>query len=294
MLDRYEGGLLGLAIGDAVGTTVEFKQRGSFPPVTDMVGGGVFYLEPGQWTDDTSQALCIGQSLLEKDRMDLKDQMEKYWKWFNHGYMSSTGDCFDIGTATRKAIYKYVDSKFTQFLCGSGDPNTAGNGALMRLVPVPLFYYNDLDKMIENSKLSCLTTHGAMECLDACGYFASLIYEAMEGKSKEEILNSKIYTPSTEKVKYIQDGYYKNKSQKKIKSDGYVINSLEAALWSFYNTETFEEAILKVVNLGDDADTVGAICGQLAGVYYGKSSIRQDWIDKLHSNRFISILIIPV
>jgi ADP-ribosyl-[dinitrogen reductase] hydrolase len=125
-------------VGDAVGTTVEFKARGSFSPITDMVGGGPFGLQPGQWTDDTSMALCLATSLITKNGFDPADQMDRYWEWYKNGYLSSTGDCFDIGNTVRQALekYKYTGDPFS----GNKAANAAGNGSLMRLAPVPLYY----------------------------------------------------------------------------------------------------------------------------------------------------------
>src|SRR5580658_3419056 len=136
---RYRGCLLGLACGDAVGTTVEFQPRGSFPAMTDMVGGGPFELAPGQWTDDTSMALCLAESLLHCNGFDARDQMSRYANWWREGYLSSTGECFDIGITTRGALERFLitGNPFS----GSPHPNTAGNGSLMRLAPVVLFYY---------------------------------------------------------------------------------------------------------------------------------------------------------
>ena len=138
LLDRYRGCLIGLAVGDAIGTTVEFKPRVSFDPVTDMVGGGCFNLEPGQWTDDTSMALCLSESLVEKNGFDAFDQMQRYLKWYRTGYRSSTGTCFDIGGTTAEALRKFekTDDPFS----GSTDSHSSGNGSLMRLAPVPMFF----------------------------------------------------------------------------------------------------------------------------------------------------------
>src|SRR4051812_7413413 len=136
--DRYRGCLLGLACGDAVGTTVEFSPRGSFPPVTDMTGGGPFNLQPGEWTDDTSMALCLDESLAYRNGFDAVDQMNRYCNWRSVGYMSSNGHCFDIGMTVSRALDRYCESGDPY--AGDIDAKTAGNGALMRLAPVPMFY----------------------------------------------------------------------------------------------------------------------------------------------------------
>ena len=156
---RYQGCLLGLAAGDAVGTVAEFKPRGSFPPVTDMTGGGPFRLQPGQWTDDTSMALCLADSLIACGGFDAADQMSRYVRWWREGYLSSTGACFDIGNATRDALSRYRDTG--EPFAGSTDPYSAGNGSLMRLAPAPLFFASDPELAIRMSAESSRTTHGA-------------------------------------------------------------------------------------------------------------------------------------
>ncbi len=277
--NRYVGCLLGLAVGDAVGTTLEFKTRGSFTPISDMDGGGPFDLEPGQWTDDTSMALCLAHSLVDCKGFDPEDQMNRYCNWWQLGYMSSTGDCFDIGMTVSSALHKYLKTKSP--LQGSVDPFSAGNGSLMRLAPVAMFYHADVELMIKYSGESSRTTHGAAECIDACRYFASLLYAAFKGLSKEDILNSKFYKPTTEKVSAIATGDYFSKNEEGIKGTGYVIDCLEAALWCFASTDSFEQAILSAANLGDDADTTAAVCGQIAGAYYSVDGIKSAWLGKL-------------
>jgi ADP-ribosyl-[dinitrogen reductase] hydrolase len=137
-MQRYRGSLLGLAVGDALGTTLEFKPPGTFPPLTDMVGGGPFHLEPGQWTDDTSMALCLAESLIERQGFDPVDQLERYLRWYRQGHLSSNGRCFDIGTTVQTALHRFEHTH--KPYCGPTDPMSAGNGSLMRLAPVPLAY----------------------------------------------------------------------------------------------------------------------------------------------------------
>src|SRR6185295_11989560 len=141
--ERFRGCLLGLAVGDAVGTTLEFRRRGTFEPLTDMVGGGPFGLLPGQWTDDTSMALCLATSLVERDGFDARDQMERYCWWADRGYLSSTGKCFDIGNTVASALRRY--QRDGNPYAGSRDQNSAGNGCIMRLAPIPMYFFPDLD-----------------------------------------------------------------------------------------------------------------------------------------------------
>ncbi|GAB4519690.1 MAG: ADP-ribosylglycohydrolase family protein [Anaerolineae bacterium] len=278
--ERFRGCLLGLAVGDAVGTTMEFKPRGTFEPLTDMVGGGPFHLKPGQWTDDTSMALCLATSLVECGGFDPRDQMDRYCRWAEEGYLSSTGTCFDIGKTVSAALHRYRRSGDPY--AGSEDPYTAGNGCVMRLAPVPMFFFPDLDQIAHYAGESSRTTHGAVECVDACRLFGRMIGRALLGLPKDEILladaNSFI---GAERIQAIARGEYRAKSEAVIRGSGYVVESLEAALWCFSRAGSFAEAVLMAANLGDDADTTAAVCGQLAGAYFGESGIPARWLERL-------------
>jgi ADP-ribosyl-[dinitrogen reductase] hydrolase len=275
MRDKFEGALVGLAVGDAVGTTLEFKPRGTFNPITDMEGGGPFRLRKGEWTDDTSMALCLTHSLLTKKGFDPEDQMNRYCNWWRVGYMSSTGDCFDIGGTVMNALDKYIEH--SDPFSGSIDEDTAGNGSLMRLAPIPIFYSSDRELAVKYAGESSRTTHGAAECIDSCRLFADLILEACRAGSKEAIFEKSSYEPYTPRVIDIANRDFLSKSYDELTGSGYVIESLESALWCFMNSESFEEAILLSANLGNDADTTAAICGQIAGAYYGFSGIPEKW-----------------
>jgi ADP-ribosyl-[dinitrogen reductase] hydrolase len=294
--DRYRGALLGLAVGDALGTTLEFKAPGTFKPITDLVGGGPFGLKPGQWTDDTSMALCLAESLIEKRGFDPKDQMDRYCRWWTEGYLSSTGTCFDIGITVKTALAHYLGSG--EPFAGSTDQFTAGNGSLMRLAPVPLAFRRNVELAILNAGESSRTTHAAPTTIDACRYFAGLILGALEGRSKEELLSSFFYPapdqqywklhPLSPEIAEIANGSFKQKQPPAIIGNGFVVRSLEAALWAFYRSDSFREGALRAVNLGNDADTTGAIYGQLAGAFYGFNAIPKDWVERLARREFIA------
>lgn len=283
-LDRFEGALLGLACGDAVGTTVEFQLRGSFTPLTDMVGGGPFALKAGQWTDDTSMALCLAESLVTKSGCDPRDQMARYANWYQWGYWSSTGHCFDIGIVTRAAIQEFLRSG--NALAGSADPQSAGNGSLMRLAPIALMYggeYGDDEQQVqEMAALSSRTTHAAAECLDACRLFAVALSRALAGGSKADVLNLAHLSLESPAIQSLAQGCWADKSRAQIRGSGYVVHSLEAALWCFARHDSFEAAVLEAANLGDDADTTAAITGQIAGAFWGRSGIPAHWLQRLH------------
>jgi ADP-ribosyl-[dinitrogen reductase] hydrolase len=280
LLARYRGCLLGLAAGDAVGTTVEFTPRDSFAPLTDMVGGGPFRLPPGAWTDDTSMALCLATSLVECDGFDARDQMERYCRWYANGYLSSTGRCFDIGITTARALRRFQETGNP--FAGSIEGSSAGNGSLMRLAPVPLFFYPDRTEAVLWAGESSRTTHGATECVEACQLFAALLCGALAGESKDALLRCADPASFTSpKVRAIAAGDYRAKHRDQIASSGYVIHCLEAALWCFWHADSFAEAILLAANLGDDADTTAAVCGQIAGAFHGDEGIPSAWRERL-------------
>ena len=281
--DRFRGCLLGLAAGDALGTTLEFEPPGTFPPIDDMVGGGPFFLEPGQWTDDTSMALCLATSLIERGQFDPMDQMQRYVRWRDEGYMSSTGECFDIGYTIESALSRFADTG--EPFAGSSDPYSAGNGSLMRLAPVPMYFAHDASEAISKSADSSRTTHGADEAVDACRYFAGLLIGALNATDKEALLSTGYCpaqglweeNPLSAKIAEITDGSFKRREPPEIRGTGYVVESLEAALWAFHKSRDFRQGALLAANLGDDADTTAAIYGQIAGAHYGAAGIPAEW-----------------
>ncbi|MXZ90389.1 MAG: ADP-ribosylglycohydrolase family protein [Chloroflexi bacterium] len=310
---RYQGSLIGLAVGDAVGVTVEFEKPGTFPPVTDMTGGGPFRvpLEPGQWTDDTSMALCLAGSLIACGGFDAADQMSRYVRWWKEGYLSSTGECFDIGNATSDALRLYRDTG--EPFSGSTNPKSAGNGSLMRLAPAPLFFASDPELAIRMSGESSRTTHGAATCVDACRYFGGLLVGAVQGVDKDTLLSAR-YSPVSGlwerqplcvEIDEIAAGSFRDAPRSEIiETDagprskppagiigsGYVVKSLEAALWAFYHSTDFRDGCLLAVNLGCDTDTTAAIYGQIAGAYYGVDGIPVEWRDRVAMGKFIAQL----
>jgi ADP-ribosyl-[dinitrogen reductase] hydrolase len=278
LTERFRGCLLGLAAGDAVGTTLEFKRRGTFTPITDLVGGGPFGLAPGQWTDDTSMALCLA-SLVERQGFDAADQMDRYVRWWQEGYLSSTGRCFDIGNTVRSALSHYQHRGHP--FAGSTHPQSAGNGSLMRLAPVPMWFSPDLEAMQRDSAESSRSTHGATECLDACRFMAGVLHRAFGGAVKDEVLFGDGGFSGAPKIAAIARGAYRDTPAASIRGTGYVVDCLEAALWCVWRTDTFEAAVLAPANLGDDADTTAAVCGQVAGALYGVEAIPKRWREQI-------------
>lgn len=284
-LNRSKGSLLGLAVGDALGTTLEFMDRRHPPNYhRDMTGGGVFVLPPGCWTDDTAMALALADSLITRGRFDPIDQLERYVRWWNQGDYSSIGRCFDIGNITIDALRHFEET-------GAGPASWtgrgAGNGSLMRLVPVVIAYASDDRAAREYAGRSSLTTHPHPWCYCACRLFGGMLCRALGGGSKEEVLS-------------VREGFYgevesrldraPKRLRSQLRSTGFVLDSLECAIWAFATTESFEEALIEAVNLGGDADTIGAITGQLAGAFYGLEAIPDRWLAPLHWRRKIETM----
>ena len=277
--ERFRGCLLGLAVGDAIGTSVEFSPRGTFRPLSDMVGGGPFQLRPGEWTDDTSMALCLAASLVHCDGFDARDQIVRYCRWRDAGYMSCNGRCFDIGTTVNNALERY--RRTNEPFSGSTEPQSAGNGSIMRLAPVVMYYFPDSRAIMHYAAQSSLTTHGALECIDGCKLLGEYLRRSLSGMSKAEVLSKIDGEFATERTRAIANGEWRGKAVDDIRGTGYVVECLEAAIWCFENSTSFERAVLAAANLGDDADTTAAVCGQLAGAYYGIDDIRHSWLDLL-------------
>lgn len=276
--DRARGALLGLAVGDALGTTLEFTgPLDPFTPrVTQIVGGGPFGLPPGAWTDDTSMALCLGQSLVACSGFDARDQIERYVRWWRLGENSVTGRCFDIGNATSAALRRYGENHDP--FAGDPSPSAAGNGSLMRLVPVALAAARE-SEAVEWAGLQSRVTHAAREAVDACRFYARLLWRAAGGASREELLDigAGVDLDLAPAVATVAGGSYQRAMPPVIQGTGYVVRALEAALWAFYHSTSFETGAILAVNLGQDADTTGAIYGQIAGAHYGVMGIPSLW-----------------
>ncbi|CAF3786511.1 unnamed protein product [Adineta steineri] len=305
--DRISGSLFGLLLCDSLGTAVECQTAGSFDPVKSLRGGGKFQLKPGQFTDDGSMALCLSIALLDNENnihSSIK-QMNLYRRWYENGYLSSNGECFDIGITVRIALNKFIsnsDQSETAYYGNTSD-KASGNGSLMRLAPIALLYYQDPSHAVTEAMNSSKTTHASILCLDSCRIYTVLIIGALQGFSKDDLLNTDqvfvpnglpndywINNPLDADVFKVINGSYKQLNPPEIKASGFVIETMEAALWAFYHTNSFEEGALKAVNLGNDADTVGAIYGMLAGAFYGIDSIPNEWKEKCYFNDLVQTI----
>jgi ADP-ribosylglycohydrolase len=290
-IDKLRGSLIGLAVGDALGAAVEFEPAGNFPPVTGLRAGGPHGLRAGEWTDDTSMAIALADSIAQVG-WDLNDQCQRYVTWWRNGKYAVNGRCFDIGVTTRAALARFEETGEAR---NSGDrsEHASGNGSIMRLAPVAIRYADlfptQVEKLAVLAAESSLPTHASPQCVSACRYLALVLAGLMSGLDREEVLN-----PDWEPLRDLQKvdrlhpatalvaaGSYRKKLPPEIVGSGYVVKSLEAALWSFCDASNFQEAVLRAVNLGDDADTTGAVCGQLAGALWGESGIPIEWRESL-------------
>jgi ADP-ribosylglycohydrolase len=281
--DKQRGCMFGLAIGDALGAAVEFSAPGTFRPVTGYRDGGPHGLGPGEWTDDTSMALALADSIGSMG-WDLNDQASRYVQWWRTGKYSVNGRCFDIGVATQKALAEYAVGR-DALVSGERSERSSGNGSIMRLAPVAIryagLYPENIRELCRLARESSLPTHASGQCLSACRYLGVVLAGLIRGEDREEVLSAEWVGlrkaeadgPLHPLVREVAAGSYRGKQPPEIVGLGWVVKSLEAALWAFHDAGSFEEAVLKAVNLGDDADTTGAVCGQLAGAYWGESLI---------------------
>jgi len=285
--ERAAGAFIGLAVGDALGAALEFKRPGSFEPVDDMIGGGPFGLKPGQWTDDTSMAICLAESLIEAGGFNAHDQMQRYRRWYEEGYGSSTGFCFDIDVSTHEAIVEFKRSDDPW--AGPTHELAGGTGSLVRVAPVPMHFRNDPVRAIKLAGESSRTTHAAPVAIAGCRYLAGLLVGAIEGRPKEELLSDHFHPVTgrwdaadlTPEIVQVTAGSYRDREPPAIVGSDRVPGALEAVLWAFSRSNDFRSGALMAVNLGDDSDTIGAIFGQLAGAFYGLENIPAEWRERI-------------
>jgi ADP-ribosylglycohydrolase len=226
-------------------------------------------------------ALCIAKSLIEKKGFDPVDQLERYVKWRDEGYMSSTGHYFGSGLTTENAIVEFKATR-RPFAAPTDDPRRTGNGVIMRLAPIPMFFYSDPGLAIKMSGESARTTHGAQVCIDAARYFSAIIVGALNGASKMDLLSYHyspvpdywVEKPLQDSIARIASGSFKSCTPKTKCSAS---QTLELALWAFEKTDSFRDGLLKAINLGGDSDTSGAVYGQLGGAFYGEKAIPEEW-----------------
>ena len=280
--DRIAGAFVGLAIGDALGAPVEFSPRGTFEPVSGYREGGRFKLPAGAWTDDTAMALCLAQVLINNNGLDSGQLLESFCDWAEHGSNTSTGIAVGIGQNTLRVLGDYRRNGYLEAL-PFGSKND-GNGSLMRLAPVACYAHADPEQAIHLASQQSIATHASRPADQSCQLVAELLCGLINGHKYDELwrlASKRNWGPA---VRSLFGHNYSELISDNVFAGGYVIDTLHAALWSLLNTNSFESAAIGAVNLGDDADTVGAVVGQIAGAMYGYASIpkhlKQNLVDE--------------
>ena len=299
-----KGMLLGLAVGDALGVPVEFESRQLLKaePVINMRSGGSWGQAAGTWSDDTSMTIAAMESISRLGKIDYNDVMENFLKWYERDAFTATGKCFDIGNTTRGAIVRFSRRLLSATKCGATEKNSNGNGSLMRILPATLYLFGTrgkigVDELEIIHEFSALT-HGHIISKMSCGIYSLIAAQILNGKNISEAVALGM---NDAKTFYGDDEAFKNFSrlcdetfaalpEDDISSSGYVVDTLEAALWCLLNTDDYKTLALKAVNLGGDTDTVGAIAGGLAGIFYGTESIPAEWLATLKRRDYLEKL----
>ena len=281
--ERFQGALVGLAVGDALAAHTQFRKPGSFVAVGDLLGGGPFDLPRGAWTDDTAMALLLADSLLEREGFDAHDQVQRYARWQREGLGSSTGQCIGISASVARALAtaQYKRQPFS----GSHDPNQLDKDPLSRIAPVVMYFFADAPVAVAKATEAARLTAQAPMVLECVRLLAAMVHLALSGRDKPTVLRPPRelwITPNTRpEVLAIYDQSYARRAPPEITGGGGILQALEAALWAFHGSETFREGALLAANLGHDSDVVAAAYGQLAGAYHGVSAIPGIWRNSL-------------
>ena len=265
--DRAKGALWGLIVGDCLGSPIQFTDKESHPRITEMVKCPVFGLPPGYWTDDSSMAMCIMDSYVRKGKYNLKDIGRTFVKWFMDGYLSSVdGKSFDVGTATWNACQNIAFRE--SFINGSEE--SQGNGSIMRFAPSWFIAQKEKDHVRTMHEISDLT-HCSKRVRETVDKLAKILDKHMAGGRTSDVSSYK--------------------TREEVNNSGWAVSTLEAALWAFNTTNNFRDALVAAVNLGGDSDSIGAVCGQIAGSYYGYSAIPRKWVESVKDWQKVDALI---
>jgi ADP-ribosyl-[dinitrogen reductase] hydrolase len=281
--ERFQGALLGLAVGDALAAHTQFRKPGSFAVVGDLLGGGPFDLPRGAWTDDTAMALLLGESLLDRAGFDGQDQVNRYVRWQREGYGSATGQCVGISASVARALATALYRR--QPFAGSHDPAQLDKDPLSRVAPVVMYFFSDPNAAVARAAEAARITAQAPMVLDCVRLLAAMLRQALAGRDKAAVLRPPRETweslNTRPEVLAVYEGSYLRRMPPEITGGGHVVQALEAALWAFHRGETFREGALLAANLGRDSDVVAATYGQIAGAYHGVSAIPGIWRNSL-------------
>lgn len=287
--EKARGAFYGCALGDALGAPIESCYRDCVPAITGMIPAEQWGLEAGSWTDDTSMMLCLAASLVATGGVpDGNSELTHYCEWYTNGYLGVNGTCFDIGRTCKIALEHYMDTG--EIVAPTDTERCCGNGSLMRTVAVGIFACGNPDIAWEYGQACSATTHAHPLCMEACGVFSALVARAIAGDTKAQLLETLAsYAPHVLDARLLRvlDGGFLTKARDQIQSSGFVLDTLEAALWAFFTTGSFAEGALLAVNLGRDSDTVGAVYGSLAGAFYGFTALPEEWISELKGRRYL-------
>ena len=306
MKQKIYNTLYGAIVADALGVPVEFLPREALmkKPVKTMTGYGTYNLPKGSWSDDSSMMLCLAESIGRLKTLDYDDIMKNFSAWFNESKFTPDGKLFDIGGSCRKSIMNYLEG-VPALECGQRSEFDNGNGSLMRIAPLPLYMFyicganagENFDLVHNISSL----THGHSISLIGCDIYTAIMFAILDETPKEDLLkralpvvgsyirNHPEYSDALSKYDRITHQSFTELPESEIKSSGYVVDTLEAALWCFLTTDNYKDCVLKAVNLGSDTDTVACVAGSIAGLYYG--DIPEDWIEAIRNKKTVDKII---
>ena len=307
-MEKIRAGIYGTCVADALGVPVEFKSREylTVHPLTGMRGNGTYNQPVGTWSDDSSMLLCLADSLGLCGRVDPEDIMARFWRWYDRGEYTPWNDCFDCGMAVRQALLRYRQG-VPASKCGGTDTYSNGNGSLMRILPVVyglyLRYGTELTahkEAMDQIHLVSALTHAHPISMSACGIYVLTAAKLLSGMNLREAIRAGVkeglaYYETIPEYRESLNVWSRLRNadalaalpEETIRSGGYVVETLEAALWCLLNTENYPDAALKAVNLGGDTDTTAAVVGGLAGLAYGLDGIPEEWLEKLAGKKTV-------
>ena len=299
--DKIFGGLWGAVVGDAPGVPVEFRSREELcqDPVQDMRGYGTYNQPAGTWSDDSSLMLCTVESLL--DGFDTRRLASLFVRWFHQAHWTPWEEVFDVGGTTDRAINRLSQGANPE-LAGLTEENSSGNGSLMRILPIALRSFSEpAGLLFDYAHRASSVTHRHIRCQMACGFYCTMVSALLGGEPPKEAYLRAIrvagafyeeppYSEELAQFTRIFSGELVSLPEAEIRSSGYVIDTLEASIWCFCNTNSYEEAVLRAVNLGEDTDTTATVAGGLAGVWYGPDAIPSKWLAQLARRTDLGVL----
>lgn len=284
-LDQIKAVMIGHAVGDALGVPVEFKTREYIAkdPVTSMRGYGSYAVPAGAWSDDTSMSLCALAAMGRKD-WTFEEVMDNFFAWMSDNRFTATDETFDVGYTCFNAILNYRQNRMPVSECGLYDEDSNGNGSLMRIHPFSLLVDTETAEWESVIDQASALTHGHDRSKLACRIYTMILSALLDNSDKNAVFFALLQAdcryrshPEHRHFRRLFAMDFEDTPLTAIKSTGYVVDTLEAAVWCLLTTDSYEECVLKAVNLGEDTDTVAAVAGGLAGALYGYDAIPLSW-----------------